>query len=715
MANRFSVEAVFKGIDKITAPVTRMQNKVGKFTRKMERDFSRVTRKVNKLGQGIKKGAMIAATGLLIFGAAAGNIIKTGAEFEQTVVSAAAKFPGEIRKGTEAFQQLEAAARKTGATTEFTASQSAAALNFLAKAGFNAQQAIATLPGVVDLATAAEIDLATATDIASDTLGAFGLNTKNTAQLVKNLARVNDVLAKTATSVNVDVEQLFETIKGAGPIANQAGADIETFSALLGVMAGSSIKSSQAGTTLKNVFTRLASLPKPAAEALDRLNVKTSDGTGQMRDYLDIMEDIEKALPKVGSKARLVALDAIFGKRALAGTSAIFATGIDKVRELKKELDNANGASKEMASTMRDTLQGRLNSLTSAIEGVKISIFALNNEALNGAVDKMTEWVRANEKMLAQNIGGFFLKIVNNFGSIVKWIKRIAIGLAVFYALVAVLNTLSLVLTVVNLIMAANPITLWIIGIAALIAIIVLFVFWLNSVKQKIFDTWDKVPGIVKFGLAIAALFTPIGTFIVLTTLIIKHWKTLVNILKFVGGLFVDIGVILKETFDWWLAVLIDIAKNFIQWFNSLPGIVKVAIALMVGPISLLIGLASVVMKSWEPLKGFFKSLWGSIASIFMAAFKKLSPLIDKVTGFGSFIKTTAGFLLEGDDYGDKVLAENQKGNGVVSPQARVAKSIEETRTTSSAEVTIKDDTGRAEVTGGKLGNGIKLQPSGAF
>jgi len=616
MAGRFSVEAVFKAVDRVTAPVNRIQNRVSKLTRSMNRGFRRLNRNVDKFAGGVKKAALATTAALAISSAAMANVIGTGAEFEQTLVSAAAKFPGEIRRGTEAFTALEDAAKKTGATTEFTASQSAEALNFLAMAGFNAESSIAALPGVVDLATAAQVDLATATDVASDTLGAFGLATKDATQLGKNLARVNDVIAKTTTSANTTVETLFETIKDGGPVAVTAGASIETFAALAGELANAGIKGSKAGTTLKNMFLSLSAPGSGAAKILRRLGVSTKDANGDMRDIVDILGDLGGSLDGLGTADRSGVLEGIFGKIPIAGVNVLLASGSDRLREYRKELEGASGASSKMADVMRDTLQGRLNSLNSAVEGVKISIFSMTSGPLSDAVDKMTEWVRVNEQAIATNVGEVLADIINNFENIVLWVGRVAKGLAVFFALVAVLKTVGLVLTVINLIATANPIGLIVVGIIALIAV-----------------------------LSAAAI---------------------------------------------------------------------------------------AIMANWGPIKQFFADLWGGVVSIFDAGIAKVMSVIDKIkaavatvtditSGIGESIgggvfdavqgaKSFFGF--GGDETEQR---PGPTGPQVVSPQERVARNIEEQRTTSTAEVTIKDETGRAEVTGGRLGTGLQLQPTGAF
>ena len=596
MAGRFSVEAVFKAVDRVTAPVSRMQNRVGRLTRSMGRGFDRLNRRVGRFAEGAKKSALAITAALALTTGAMADVVSTGADFEQTIVSAAVKFPGEIRRGTEAFEQLEQAAKRTGATTEFSASQSAEALNFLAMAGFDAESSISALPGVIDLATSAQVDLATATDVASDSLGAFGLMTKDATKLGINLARVNDVIAKTTTSANTTVESLFETIKEGGPVATTAGASLETFSALAGELANAGIKGSQAGTTLKNMFLKLAAPTGQSAKLLKRLGIQTQDANGDMRDIVSILGDLNGALDGLGTAERSGILEGIFGKIPIAGVNVLLASGSDRLREYRKELEDASGASSTMASVMRDTLQGRLNSLKSAVEGVKISIFGMNRGPLAEAIDGMTEWVRTNEQLIASNIGGFLANIINNFEQIATWVKRAGIGLAAFIAFNMALKAIILTMTVLNLVMAANPIVL--------------------------------------AALAIAAA-------------------------------------------------------------------------------------AALIIAAWEPIKGFFADLWGGIVNIFDTALDKIMGVVDKIKGA---VGAVAGFTTGlGESIGGAAFEAVQDVKGffggpqVVSPQERVARSIDEQRTTQTAEVTIRDESGRAEVTGGTLGKGLTLQNSGSF
>jgi TP901 family phage tail tape measure protein len=638
MSGRYSVEAVFRAVDRITAPVSRIQNRVGQLTRSMRRGFDGVNRTMDRVAGGIRRGAVVAAAAIGSIGVAMFNVLGTGATFEQTMVNAATKFPGAIRKGTAAFKELEDAALKTGATTEFTATQAAQALDFLAMAGFGPKAAIASLPGVVDLATVSALGLGRATDIASDALGAYGLMTDDVGQLGVNLSRVNDVLATTATSANTTVEQLFESMRKGAPLARLAGSDIETVAALIGTMADAGTKSDKAGTAITNMFLNLSAPASKARQVLRRLSIGVEDVRGDLRDIPDIIGDLDKATRGMGGRQRLAVLEAIFGREGLAGVSTVVADGADALRKYREQLRNSGGNSMEMASVMRDTVQGNLSELRSAIEAVKIEIFNLNKGPLTDVIAKTTEWVRTMGPDAAGSIGKFMLKIINNFDEIVEAIKRVAIGLAIFYSLLLLLKSLALILTVVNLLLAANPITLVVLGVLALIAAVALVIYYFDELTAAFMDS----------GVGVDALLVTIG--------------------------------------------------------------------LLTGPLGFLVAGAELIIKYWSPIKTFFKDLWAGVVSIFDYSISKIMGFIDKVKSIAGIISIVGGGVASALGFGGDAGRDGASGGPqVISPGARVADSINEQRTTSSAEVTIRDESGRAEVTGGNLGRSIFLTPSGGF
>jgi len=490
----FAVSTAYKAIDKTTrvlkhiarsgkAAASGMAGRFKQMSASAVRSFkvaqtkitavlSKLSRKTEIFGKGFKKAftAGVAIAGIASFTLAAQSAISTGLEFEQTIVNAAAKFPGAIRPGTKEFQALEAAARDVGATTEFTASEAASGLNFLAMAGMNAEQSIAALPKVVDLATASQTDLATATDIATDTLGAMGLATSDAAQLSKNLARVNDVMAKTVTTSNTDMIRLFETIKEGGPVAISAGSSLEQFAAMAGVLANSGIKSGQAGTTLKNVFLRLAAATPEAAKQLKRMGVQTKDSSGNLRDVVDILGDLDSATKKLGTAEKAAVLNEIFGKIPIAGVNILLDAGADKLRAYQKQLEGAAGASKQMADVMRGTTLGSFKTMKSAAEGLGLTIFKQLQPSINSIIKGLTSVIRVINKFLEAN--PWVIKTLVAFAKIAAPVLAVASAIAIVHGAILALN---IAMIAFNVIMAANPVILVVLAITAAIAAIIVF------------------------------------------------------------------------------------------------------------------------------------------------------------------------------------------------------------------------------------------------
>ena len=630
MSGRFSIDAVFRAVDRVTAPVRRMQSRVGRFGRRVEGTFRRMDRSVGKFTQKLRRGALAVVAAGVMIGGVMGSVIRTGADFEQTMVSAAVKFPGEIRKGTAAFDELQRAARETGSRTEFSASQAAGALEFLAMAGFDAQGAIAALPGVVDLATAAGLDLGRATDIASDSLGAFNLMSEDAAELGTNLARVNDVLAGTATSANTTIEELFESIKKGAPVATGAGASIETFAALTGTLANSGIKGSEAGTALRNMFLRLQAPTAAASRVIDGLGLDIVDQNGNMLDMVDILGQVRERTADMGSAQRAAALQSIFGTRAMASVNVLLAAGSDQLRTYRTALENGKGAAEAMADAMRDTVSGRFKAFQSAVEGVKLSIFSMTDGPLNDVIDRMTEWTRANEEAIATGIGVWLERLFENFEAIVATIKNVAIGIGIFFALTAALKAFILVMTVANFVMAMNPIGLMVLGVVALVAAFVGLMAWVRRTTDGI-DSWGKA--------VIGAVL---------------------SVIKF---------VVKNNPFSLLLRSLNFLIKK-VTGFN-LGGMMRDKIADMTG-----------FMPDWV---------------------RERLGIIDGGGGDGE------GESADG-------AREQRPPLQISTPGGRIIQSLTEERREErrSSEVTIRDDTGRAEQTGPVI-PGVTLVPSGGF
>ncbi len=482
----FSISTRLRAIDRMS----KVFKKVGKTGSKSMRKIGAAVGKVNQGVAGMVKrfglagkigGALFAGFSFVAIQGQISDTIRLGLDFEKTMVAASAKFPGQIRKGTAAFDELKRSAQEVGKTTEFTASEAARGLNFLALAGFSATQAMAALPGVVNLATAAEMDLARASDIATDTLGAFNLAVEDSVQLQKNLARVSDVMAKASTSANTSVDQLFEAIAEGGAVAESAGVRIEQFSAAAGFLADATIKGGRAGTTLKNIFLRLQAPTTKGIKQFKKMGITLADQNGEMKDFSILLDEMNAKLPKGVARAR--ALNDIFGKIPIAGVNVLLKKGGQALRDYTEELDRSKGFTKTLATVMRDTTEGSIREMNSAIEGLKIQLFEAFAPAFSIAIKVVTGFVR---------IMGKAFELLGPFGPIlIDIVVSLTAAVAVLSLLVGVIVAVNAAIAIFNFLFLASPIGLIILGVAALIFIIIQLVKHFGKIKaaaRAVFD-----------------------------------------------------------------------------------------------------------------------------------------------------------------------------------------------------------------------------------
>lgn len=395
----FVVKTLFRGKDEVSPNFKKMGKSANKFGRKADKAFKKSSKSA-KVFKGVLAGILTA--GLLKTGFGFLNRgLKTATaqfiSFDQSITSASAKFKDldlSTKKGQKTLLDLKKTARDVGAATQFSATEAAQGMDFLALAGFTTKQAMKALPSVVDLATVGNLDLGRATDIASDSLGAFGLASEDSVQLQKNLIRVNDVLAKTTASTNTNMEDMFEAIKGGAPTFTSTGQSLETFAALTGVMANAGIKGSVTATTLKNTMLSLAKPSDEARKVLDFLNVSIKNQQGGFRDALDILDDFKKGLGKLTQTQKANALVTVFGKRSITGLSVVLDGGVDKVRKFRGQLQKAKGDSKSMADIMRGSLENRIKSMQSA--AIELGFKFIEAFEGNGAsaIERMTTAIR---------------------------------------------------------------------------------------------------------------------------------------------------------------------------------------------------------------------------------------------------------------------------------------------------------------------------------
>jgi TP901 family phage tail tape measure protein len=311
---------------------------------RMAQDWKKVGEAAETLGKNL---SVFVTAPLVAFGATS---IKTAGDFE----AAMNRVAGITRATGVEFQQLENLAKELGATTQFSASQAADAMGFLAMAGFDTNQIISALPGTLELAAAGSLDLARAADIASNVLTGYGLQ-------AEEVGRVNDVLALASISANTNVEQLGNAFKFVAPVASAMGVTIEESAAAIGIMSDAGIQGEMAGTALRNILAELA-------KESDTLGVSVYDTNGVMLPLADILAQLEsRGFTTAESMGE-------FGMRAGPALQALLSRGSGALRDLTTNLEGAGGTAARLAATNMEGFNGAVLNLRSAVEGLQIAI-----------------------------------------------------------------------------------------------------------------------------------------------------------------------------------------------------------------------------------------------------------------------------------------------------------------------------------------------------
>lgn len=315
------------------------------------------------------------------------RMVATTSSFEDSMAKVRA-----ITRATDAdMVRLSKTARELGASTVFSAAEAADGLQFLGMAGFNTQQAISAIPGVLDLAASSAMGLAQTADIATNVMSGFSLAAAESG-------RVADILAAASSRANTDVAQLGDAMSTVAPIAAAMNISIEDTAAAIGVLSDAGIQGSRAGTSLRGVFAALAGPTTQAQKILARVGLTVQDINPEF-------SDLETVLGRL-STAGLSTADMmqIFGREAASG-AIVLAEAAGRVGELGDELRGAEGEARRMAETMQDTLTGDTKELSSAIEELLLN---LNDKTglqamLRGSTQRSTELVSGFNTLLNES------------------------------------------------------------------------------------------------------------------------------------------------------------------------------------------------------------------------------------------------------------------------------------------------------------------------
>lgn len=342
---------------------------------------------------GLKKVSSIAKTGIATavtaisgmstaLAGVAGYSIKVGSSFEASM----SKVQAVSGASNEQLQRLSDKAKEMGATTKFSATEAADAMNYMAMAGWKTEDMLNGIDGIMNLAAASGEDLATTSDIVTDALTAFGLTAQDSTHFA-------DVLAAASSNANTNVSMMGETFKYVAPVARSLGYSAEDCAVAIGLMANSGIKASQSGTALRSMFSRLAKPSKEVKEAMEKLNISLTDSHGNMKSLDTLMGDLRNSFSGLSESEKAEMASSLAGQEAMSGLLAIVNASDADFNKLKDAIYGADGASAKMAETMQDNLQGKITITKSTIEGLGIKIYEEIEDPMKEAAEGTTDSV----------------------------------------------------------------------------------------------------------------------------------------------------------------------------------------------------------------------------------------------------------------------------------------------------------------------------------
>lgn len=333
--------------------------------------------KANLATEAILQGVKMLATGLKTV---AKSAYDAGSNFD----AAMSKVGAISGASAEDMAKLEEKAKEMGATTVFSATESAEALNYMAMAGWKTDQMLQGLPGIMNLAAASGESLAATSDIVTDALTAFGLSAEDSGHFA-------DVLAQASSNANTNVGMMGETFKYAAPVAGALSMSVEDVAVGIGLMANAGIKASQAGTSLRRILLEMGGDIEISSDEIGDLAVKTTNADGTMRSFNDIIVDLRSAFSGLSESEKKANAQAIVGKNAVSGFLAILNASQSDFDKLTASIQNADGAAARMAAQMNDNLKGDVTIMNSALEGLAIAFEDCFDDAARTSVQNATE------------------------------------------------------------------------------------------------------------------------------------------------------------------------------------------------------------------------------------------------------------------------------------------------------------------------------------
>ena len=621
--------------------------------------------KANLISSAIINGVKALANGLKTLATAA---VGVGSDFESGMSQVAATMgitTEEIANGSEEFDKLNKAAKDAGATTQFSATQAAEALNYMALAGYDADKAIETLPTVLNLAAAGGMDLATASDMVTDSMSALGDSAGTTESFV-------DKMAKTSQKSNTSVQQLGEALLTVGGTAKTLAGGVTEANTVLGIFADNGVKGAEGGTALRNVILSLTAPTDTAKKKIEELGLNVFDAEGNMRPLNDTFNDLNGILGTMTQGEQTEVLNEIFNKVDLKSVNALLANSGERFDELSGYISDCDGAAEKMAATMNDNLQGKVTILKSGLEGLGIAAYEKFKTPLTNAVENITEVIGKLQNDLTDgSLSGALDKIATGFGNLVEkaseivaavlpallkglgWIAdngeaivSILTGIGVGFAAFKVASLIQGVVTAfkafklanegatvaqwaMNAAMNANPIVFVVTLVAGLVAAIVTFIATNENARAAFVNVWEGIKT------AIGSVVEGIVTFF--TETIPNAFN---QVIDFVKGNWQGLLLLLVNPFAGAFKLLYDNCEGFREIINNLVEKIKMAFN---GVVDFLKELPS---KIWNAIISTVDAIRQWALDLKTAAVEGITQLVTNVVTFFSELPNKIAYVI---------------------------------------------------------------------
>ena len=573
--------------------------------------------------------------------------LKTAADFESSMSQVQAtmgitkdSMSNVDGQSVNTMDTLSVLAKKMGSETAFSATECSQALNYLALAGYNTEEMCKTLPTVLNLAAAGDIDLASASDMVTDAMSALGMGVDQADTMV-------DQMAKTASSTNTSVAQLGEGILTIGATAKSVKGGTAELNTALGILANNGIKGAEGGTHLRNIILSLQNPTDKAADAMESLGVQVYDSQGNMRSMNDILGDLNTSMDGMTSAEKDNIISKIFNKTDLAAANALLANTGKSWDDLQSSILNSGGAAQQMADTQLDNLQGQLTILKSALEGLAISFGQLLMPAVKNIVSwlqKFVDWLNSMDEgtkkvimtiaLVAAALGPVLIvvgKVISAVGTIMTIVPKIS----------GAITAVKTAFAALNVTMLANPIVLIIAAITALVAAFIYLwntnegfrQFWIElweNIKQVAITVWNAIKAFFQAVWdVIKAIFETV--FGVIKTLVTTYFNLYKTIIETVFGVIKTIITTVWEAIKGIFTTVFEVIKTIVTtYFNIYKSIIQTVLTVIQTVITTVWNtIKTVITTVMTAIQTIFSTIWNAIKVVIQAVVSGIKGLIN--------------------------------------------------------------------------------------